>query len=113
MSLLGQLLDEIAILWLIMAGYAMWYPRVMMPARITDKKGRKTFITLVSQMLFLAYFLVLLSLMKGFRMGHFLIGFLKSFSKFQCSKFQVSWSLFNSKVSPAFTGSKQITHDFF
>ena len=49
LSLLGQLLDEIAILWVIMAGFAMWYPRAMIPASLKDKEGRKTFTTTVSQ----------------------------------------------------------------
>ena len=48
LSLLGQLLDEIAILWVIMAGFAMWYPRAFMPASLKDKEGRKTFTTTVS-----------------------------------------------------------------
>jgi len=47
LSLLGQLLDEIAILWVIMAGFAMWYPRAFMPASLKDKEGRKTFTTTV------------------------------------------------------------------
>ena len=48
LSLLGQLLDEMAILWVIMAGFAMWYPRPMIPAVIRDKEGRKTFTKTVS-----------------------------------------------------------------
>ena len=43
LSLLGQLLDEMAILWVVMAGFAMWYPRPMIPASLRDKEGRKTF----------------------------------------------------------------------
>jgi len=31
LSLLGQLLDEIAILWVIMAGFALWYPKQAFP----------------------------------------------------------------------------------
>ena len=50
LSLLGQLLDEIAILWVIMAGFAMWYPKAAMPQSLRDKEGRKTFITFVSFM---------------------------------------------------------------
>jgi len=47
LSLLGQLLDEMAILWVIMAGFAMWYPRAMIPQGLRDKEGRKTFNTVV------------------------------------------------------------------
>jgi len=43
LALFGQLLDEIAILWAIMAGYALWYPKILMPAILRDKEGRKTF----------------------------------------------------------------------
>ena len=43
LSLLGQLLDEIAILWAIMAGYALWYPKNIMPKILRDREGRKTF----------------------------------------------------------------------
>ena len=48
LSLLGQLLDEIAILWVIMAGFAMWYPKGAMPPILRDKEGRNTFISFVS-----------------------------------------------------------------
>jgi len=47
LSLLGQLLDEIAILWVVMAGFAMWYPKAAMPPSLRDKEGRKTFISFV------------------------------------------------------------------
>ena len=48
LSLLGQLLDEMAILWVVMAGFAMWYPKPMIPQSLRDKEGRKTFTKLVS-----------------------------------------------------------------
>ena len=47
LSLLGQMLDEIAILWVVMAGFAMWFPKNAMPNGLKDRKGRKTFITTV------------------------------------------------------------------
>ena len=47
LSLLGQLLDEMAILWVVMAGVAMWVPRSMIPPTLRDKEGRKTFTTTV------------------------------------------------------------------
>ena len=44
LSLLGQLLDEIAILWVIMAGIAMWFPVQGMPSAWRDSaSGRKKF----------------------------------------------------------------------
>jgi len=61
LSLFGQLLDEIAILWIIMACYALWYPTVLMPASLIDKEGRRTFtitiliITIVSTFLGFLY----------------------------------------------------------
>ena len=48
LSLLGQLLDEIAILWVIMAGFAMWYPKAAMPPILRDKEDRNKFIIFVS-----------------------------------------------------------------
>ena len=48
LSLFGQLLDEIAILWIIMACFALWYPTVLMPASLIDKEGRRTFTVTVS-----------------------------------------------------------------
>ena len=49
LSLFGQLLDETAILWVIMAGFSMWYPKAAMPAALKDKDGsRRTFSYLVS-----------------------------------------------------------------
>ena len=55
LSLLGQLLDELAILWVVMAGYAMWYPKAAMPHGIRDREGRKTFSTMVRQTVGLCY----------------------------------------------------------
>lgn len=55
LSLLGQLLDEMAILWVVMAGLALWYPKAAMPQGLKDKKGRKTFIILVSNSCFKEY----------------------------------------------------------
>ena len=52
LSLLGQLLDEMAILWVVMAGFAMWYPKPMIPQSLRDKEGRKTFTKLVSRPIF-------------------------------------------------------------
>ena len=61
LSLLGQLLDEIAILWVIMAGFAIWYPRDFMPASLKDKEGRKTFTTTVSIFQITFFFLIVSS----------------------------------------------------
>lgn len=47
LSLMGQLLDELAILWVVMAGFAMWFPKAAMPPSIRDKEGRKTFNVMV------------------------------------------------------------------
>ena len=47
LSLLGQLLDEMAILWVVMAGFAMWYPKAAMPKGLKDQQGRKTFVSMV------------------------------------------------------------------
>ena len=48
LSLLGQLLDEISVLWANLAGFAMWYPKAAMPPCLRDKKGRNKFIAFVS-----------------------------------------------------------------
>ena len=41
--------DELAILWVVMAGFAMWYPKGAMPPGLRDKEGRKTFSIMVSK----------------------------------------------------------------
>ena len=51
LSLLGQLLDELAILWVVMVGFAIWYPKQVMPHRLRDKEGRRTFVSAVSRVL--------------------------------------------------------------
>jgi len=72
LSLLGQLLDEIAILWVVMAGFAMWFPKSMMPQNFKESKGRRKFMLMVGlftilsttlgfyQPFFNAFFLMLL-----------------------------------------------------
>ena len=47
LSLLGQLLDEMAILWVVMAGFALWFPKAYMPVGLRDREGRKTFVLMV------------------------------------------------------------------
>eukprot|EP00096_Caligus_rogercresseyi_P014800 TRINITY_DN7292_c0_g1_i1.p1 TRINITY_DN7292_c0_g1~~TRINITY_DN7292_c0_g1_i1.p1 ORF type:complete len:273 (+),score=55.79 TRINITY_DN7292_c0_g1_i1:56-874(+) len=59
LSLLGQLLDEVAILWVCMAGFAMWFPKAFMPGWIVQKKGRRNFSLMI-------FFLTLLSTILGF-----------------------------------------------
>jgi len=44
LSLLGQLLDELAILWVIVACYWLWYPQFALPSSYQKiKDGRKKF----------------------------------------------------------------------
>ena len=52
LSLLGQLLDEISVLWVLMAGMAFWFPEPLIPQLIkssTDRSGRKRFVFVVSR----------------------------------------------------------------
>ncbi|XP_043911340.1 alkaline ceramidase 1 [Protopterus annectens] len=44
LSYLGQLLDEIAILWVLAVGYALWFPQIHFPAFI---KSRSHFVWLI------------------------------------------------------------------
>ncbi len=53
LSLLGQLLDEVAILWVIMAGFAMWFPKEAMPKRMREDLGRRTFVYTVREIFFM------------------------------------------------------------
>ena len=55
LSLLGQLLDELAILWVVMVGFAIWYPKTAMPHQLRDEEGRKTFVSAVSTQLIFAF----------------------------------------------------------
>ena len=48
LSLLGQLLDEISVLWANLAGFALWYPKELMPPCLRNNGGRKKFIYFVS-----------------------------------------------------------------
>ena len=52
LSLLGQLLDEISVLWVLMAGMAFWFPEQLIPAMLKstekEKTGRKKFVFTVS-----------------------------------------------------------------
>ena len=48
LSLLGQLLDEVAILWVVMAAFAMWYPKPAMPPFLRgNDESRKRFVIAV------------------------------------------------------------------
>ena len=51
LSLLGQLLDEISVLWANLAGFALWYPKELMPPCLRNNGGRKKFIYFVSSIL--------------------------------------------------------------
>jgi len=58
LSLVGQLLDELAILWVIMAGFAMWYPRsALPPGWKRDPEGRRKFSYLIISFSFISTFL--------------------------------------------------------
>ena len=56
LSLLGQLLDEISVLWVLMAGMAFWFPEQLIPAvlksKTKDMSGRKKFVFAVSCIFF-------------------------------------------------------------
>jgi len=58
LSLVGQLLDELAILWVIMAGFAMWYPQSALPPGLKNAPdGRKKFSYLIIGFAFVSTFL--------------------------------------------------------
>ena len=48
LSQFGQLLDEISILWCVLSGYALWFPKQHLPHCLKDEDGRKTFYCFVS-----------------------------------------------------------------
>ena len=55
---LFQLLDELAILWVIMAGFAMWYPQSALPPGLKNAPdGRKKFSYLIIGFAFVSTFL--------------------------------------------------------
>eukprot|EP00090_Calanus_glacialis_P004398 TRINITY_DN13273_c0_g1_i2.p1 TRINITY_DN13273_c0_g1~~TRINITY_DN13273_c0_g1_i2.p1 ORF type:complete len:274 (-),score=52.86 TRINITY_DN13273_c0_g1_i2:65-886(-) len=58
LSLLGQLLDELAILWVIMACYWLWYPQSCLPQGYTNiPDGRTKFSNIIIVFTFLTTFL--------------------------------------------------------
>jgi len=58
LSLLGQLLDELAILWVIVACYWLWYPKAFIPDRWRyTPEGRKRFSNFFIAFAFLTTFL--------------------------------------------------------
>ncbi|XP_038627550.1 alkaline ceramidase 1 [Tachyglossus aculeatus] len=48
LSFLGQLLDEISILWLLAAGYSIWLPRSYFPAFLKEDRSRFTRMVLIT-----------------------------------------------------------------
>ena len=70
LSLLGQLLDEVAILWVVMAGFAMWWPKAAMPEKLRNGQGRRTFVKwVINQRLYLLFSIDLLKLRQVFPQG--------------------------------------------
>eukprot|EP00092_Neocalanus_flemingeri_P009489 GFUD01010215.1.p1 GENE.GFUD01010215.1~~GFUD01010215.1.p1 ORF type:complete len:269 (+),score=54.57 GFUD01010215.1:67-873(+) len=58
LSLLGQLLDELAILWVIMACYWLWYPQAALPSHWHNlPNGRRKFSNIFIAFAFLTTFL--------------------------------------------------------
>ena len=47
LSLCGQLLDEISILWMVMSCFALYLPKYLMPKLLQDEEGRPTFLIAV------------------------------------------------------------------
>ena len=39
LSLVGQLMDEIAIIWVVLAAFAMWYPKEYMPLFMSQDRS--------------------------------------------------------------------------
>jgi len=58
LSLLGQLLDELAILWVVMACYWLWYPESALPRRWKNQpQGRRKFSNIFIVFAFIVSFL--------------------------------------------------------